>query len=98
MYDIVKNSPIAKFYYKGNHSHPVRRTILIIESNKDFVTGYELREGSITRKLDVAPVKSYNRARIARWSQLGRNKHRVPGPNWSTLQRFNLLELVKTGI
>lgn len=98
MYEIVKNSPIAKFYYKGNHSHPVRRTVLVIESKKDFVTGYELREGSITRKLNDAPVKSYNRTRIAKWKQLGRNKHRVPGPDRTTFQRFNLLELVKSGI
>lgn len=48
-YDVVSNLPVARFWYKGNHSHPVRRTVLITQQDSESITGYELREGSKTR-------------------------------------------------
>ena len=98
MYEIVKHLPAAHFYYKGSHSHPVRRTVLVIESKRNYFRGYELREGVKTRKLYHAPVKTYRRDRIAKLSELGANKHRLPGPSVSTLRRMNLIELLKLGI
>lgn len=98
MYEVVNEKPVATFYYKGTHSHPVRRTILIIESNKKYIRGYELREGSIQRKLKSAPVKTYTMSKIAKWSQLGRRKHRKPGPNITSLKRMELLDLLKIGV
>ena len=64
--DLVRNLPVAKFYYKGqSHSHPVRRTVLVCDSTRTHITGYEIREGNITRTVDDAPVKTYLRTRIA---------------------------------
>ena len=97
-YDVVRERPIARFYYKGTHSHPVRRTIIIIENKSKFLKGYELREGSIVRNLSKAPVKTYTKSKIAKHSQLGKAKHRKPGPEITTLERFNLLDLLKNGI
>jgi hypothetical protein len=97
-YDIVGILPAARFYYKGTHSHPVRRTVLIIESHPTYLRGYELREGSVVREMSKSPVKSYSRSKIARESDLGARKHRKPGPDITTLKRMTLLDLLKTGI
>lgn len=51
IYEPVTKLPVAKFYYQGNHSHPVRRTVLIVEETKDQFKGYEIREGRTTRAL-----------------------------------------------
>jgi hypothetical protein len=93
-YDVVKKFPVAKFYYKGHHSHPVRRTVLIIRTTTNYICGYELREGSVVRKFKNAPIKSYRRGRIATLSQL-RNK--VPNSANSTLKRGKLIELIQNG-
>jgi hypothetical protein len=37
-YKPVARLPVAKFYYQGNHTHPVRRTVLIIEDTKESIT------------------------------------------------------------
>jgi len=97
-YEVVRNLPVARFYYQGTHSHPVRRTVLIIEMHNSYFRGYELREGSKVRNLSEAPVKSYKKERIAKESDLGARKHRQPGPNVTTLKRMNLLDLLKSGI
>ncbi len=93
----IKNEPVARFYYKGTHSHPVRRTVLITESRPSYIRGYELREGSQTRSLKKAPVKTFSRNRIATFKQLGAANHRIPGDNSTTLRRTRLLDLVRTG-
>jgi hypothetical protein len=64
-YELVRNLPFAKFYYAGSHSHPVRREILVFETSRNYITGYELREGNITRDVDNAPIKTYTRTKIA---------------------------------
>lgn len=97
-HDVVRERPIARFYYKGTHSHPVRRTVLIIENKPRFMRGYELREGSTVRSLTEAPIKTYTKSRIAKQSDLGARKHREPGPPVTTLQRMKLIDLLKTGV
>lgn len=96
-YKPVKNLPVAKFYYKGNHSHPIRRTVVITESRARYFRGYEVREGSVVRDLKDAPIKSYNKKKIATQKELGRCKHRNPGPEVTTLTRACLFELLTAG-
>ena len=96
-YNIIETHPVARFYYQGSHSHPIRRTILIIESDKNTIRGYEVREGKIARKLKDAPVKSYNRCKIAKYNQLGARKHRQAGPPVSTLKRSKLFDFIFSG-
>lgn len=98
MFEVVRQMPVARFYYKGTHSHPVRRTVVIIENTKNYLRGYELREGASCRWLRNAPIKSYRKSRIAKWSDLGLNKHRMPGPPITSLSRMKLLDLLKVGI
>lgn len=97
MYNIVRNSPVAKFYYKGSHSHPIRRTILVISTTSKHIIGYEIREGSTTRLLKDAPVKTYLKSNIATLDKLGACKHRRPGPNITSLKRSKLLEVIAEG-
>ncbi len=96
-YEVVTRQPVARFYYKGHHSHPIRRTVLIIQSTPQYIRGYELREGSVTRALRNAPVKTYRRSRIATLENLGPAKHREKGPPITTLKRRPLLDLVLEG-
>lgn len=96
-YRPIKNKPVAKFYYKGTHSHPVRRTIIITENKDKVITGYELREGSLVRSVKEAPIKSYKKSKITKYSQLGRANHKTPGKAKSTLKRLHLLELIEHG-
>ena len=96
-YKLVKTKPVARLYYQGNHSHPVRRTVLIIEDCDDMLVGYELREGSTIRSLDAAPIKSYRKDKIARYGdysrlQSGRNSGKKP--SMSTLERSSLLTIL----
>jgi hypothetical protein len=100
-YPVVRSQPVAKFYYQGSHSHPVRRTVLVVENNKNLLTGYELREGSVTRNFDQAPIKSYRHSKIARIEQCGRRlRKRTPKDNHqnTTYVRRSLLDLVKEGV
>lgn len=98
-YDPVKKLPICKFYYKGKHSHYVRRTILRIPNeNPNVIVGYELREGSETRKLSKAPIKSYRKDKIAQWDQIGAANHKKPGPKESTLEKLSLVEYLKSEV
>lgn len=97
-YKVVSKKPVAKFYYKGHHSHYVRRTILVIKSDKYSITGYELRCGNNTYSLKKATIKTYLKSKIAKCSQIGPANHKEPGPDVSTLSRSNLLEILETGM
>jgi len=97
LYEIAHKYPVARFYYQGSHSHPVRRTILVIESTPKLLVGYELREGSTVREFRNAPIKSFRKDRIATEDQLGPCKHREPGSPVTTLQRESLRNLVLVG-
>lgn len=97
-YELLKKNPVAKFYYKGNHTHPVRRTVLLIESNRKWIRGYELREGMEQRNIKNAPIKTYRRNRIAKYTQLdNRSPKRMCG-NKSTLVRTNYVDLILYGV
>jgi hypothetical protein len=101
-YKITRSLPVAKFYYAGSHSHPVRRTILVIENQKNYIRGYELREGSVVRSATTkAPVKTYRKSRIANIGQCGRRlRNRVPKALHArtTYERVRLLDLVRSGV
>ncbi len=97
---LVRSRPVARFYYKGSHSHPVKRTVLIIESNEDYIKGYEVREGKTTRKVANAPIKSYKKNRIARFKNLRREKRLCINRKdikISTLRRTVLSDFLFTG-
>lgn len=97
-YPIVDHLPCARFWYKGTHTHPVRRTVLIVEQTRDTISGYELREGRVIRTAGKAPIKTYSRSRIAKGNSLRiDNPIRKLHPNKSTLIRKPLLDLIETG-
>ena len=97
-YKLVRNFPVAKFFYKGTHTHPVRRTILVVEQTREYLRGYELREGRIVRSAGKAPIKTYSRDRIARGNSLRVDSPiRKSHPNKTTLVRKPLLDLIETG-
>ena len=99
-YRLVRNLPVARFYYTGSHSHPVRRTVLVVTATSRTITGYELREGSEVRNYTKAPIKSFRRAKIAKVNQCGRRlRRRVESRqlNKTTLQRVSLVDIVKRG-
>ena len=55
-YNLIKTQPVAKFFYKGqSHTHPVRRTVAMIENTPNYIRGFELREGAEVR-IQVAGV------------------------------------------
>lgn len=101
-YKLVNAHPVARFYYKGNHSHPVQRTVLITESDDKLIIGYEVRVGKTVRQPADAPIKSYLRKKIARARQLRISKKRdyliiSQGPEMSTLKRTRLYDFLFTG-
>lgn len=99
-YNFIKNNPVARFYYKGDHTHPVRRTVLIIEIKKDKITGYELREGAIARDFKDAPIKSYSRSKIARVGDLDQRRalrNKAKSLKTSTFVRSDLNNLIIFG-
>jgi len=63
-YSVVRNRPVAMFRYKGTHSKPVRRTVVLTEITPKCLTGYEIREGNITRSIDDEVIKSFNRDEV----------------------------------
>lgn len=101
-YEIVRNQPVARFYYQGNHSHPIRRTVLIIESDRKYIKGYELRCGRKTRSRDEAPVRTYLKSEIARYGDYSRlrnaKKNAGRAATDSTLTRSSLKELATVGV
>ena len=99
-YQPLRNQPVLRCYYQGDHSHPVRRTLVIIEITSDHVTGYELRAGSETRPLHKAPIRTYRRDRIAKIEQCGRRlRKRTPKKHHSnsTFTRAGWMDLALNG-
>lgn len=102
-YNFIKKHPVARFFYKGDHSHPVKRTVVLIDVNDDLITGYELREGNEVREFKKAPIKSYRKDRIAKVYQIDKRRvlrktadeHRIAR---STMVRQSLRELVRFGV
>jgi len=98
-YPLIRHRPVARFYYQGNHTHPVRRTVLLIESRPKYIRGYELREGGVVRNYSEAPIKTYTRSKIAPSTPYQRRKkaaaRKLTGP--LTLQRTGVVDLVLEG-
>jgi len=61
VYPVIRNKPVAKFRYKGSHTKPVRRTVLLTEIKQATLTGYELRAGNDTRDPEDEVIRSYSR-------------------------------------
>lgn len=103
-YALTRNQPVARFFYQGQrHTHPVRRTVLVIESTPTLITGYEMREGATTRSFGQAPVKSYRKDRIANINEIdSRRTLRKETPRSkqkdTTLTRSDLMSFVTDGI
>lgn len=89
---LVSKKPVAKFFYRGTHTHPVRRTVLIVEDSKDTFTGYELREGKQVRTGAKAPIKSYSKNDIAKGGDYCRL------PKNAGLSRLELIDLIAEGV
>jgi len=97
-HELVKTRPAAKFFYKGTHSHPVKRTVLITEQEKEYFKGYEVREGGTVRDIEEAPIKSFRIDKIAMTNELRSDnplRTKVANP---TLERMSLSQLEKNGI
>lgn len=103
-YPVVRNMPVARFFYQGRrHTHPVRRTVLLIESTQSYIRGYEMREGTRTRSYKTAPIRTYRRDKIANIDQIDlRRTLRAKTPlnelGKTTLRRTCLVNLVKDGV
>jgi hypothetical protein len=103
IYDLVAKKPVARFYYQGKHSHPVRRTILMIEETADHICGYEVREGDTVRTGPEAMnhIKTYRKDRIAKWGDYSRlrmsNKTFLKDPKKSTLERESITSMFEEG-
>ena len=103
VYDLISHKPVAKFYYQGHHSHPVRRTVLVIDEKEDMIVGYEVREGDTVRPINEAlrSVKSFRKDRIAKWGDYSRlrmsAKTFLKDPEASTLERFPIVSMFSEG-
>jgi hypothetical protein len=98
LYGIVKTNPVARFFYRGqSHSHPVRRTVMIISTDKEHITGYEIREGETVRVVNEAPVKTFRKDRIPNWGDYWRLRRYGKPAEVSTLKRCSLRNLEKRG-
>jgi hypothetical protein len=100
-YEPVAVTPVARFYYQGSHSHPVRRTVLVVDETPTVITGYEMRSGRNIRSFGEAKIRSYRKDLIAKYgdySRLRRNRTNYSRlDSESTLTRTEMFDLVKNG-
>jgi hypothetical protein len=49
-YELVKTQPVAEFWYKGSHTHPMQKVGLVIKERTDAtrITMYVLKDGKQT--------------------------------------------------
>ena len=103
VYNLVSKKPVARFYYQGAHSHPVRRTVLVIEETDTLITGYEFRAGNTVRTREEAleSIKTYRKDRIPKWGDYSRLrmswKTFMKDPKKSTLERFGIVTMFSEG-
>jgi len=98
MMNILKSLPVAKFFYQGNHTHPVRRTVLLVENTPKYLLGYEIRAGNEIFDLQTASLKRYNKSGIAKIGDYSRlrnrkNSRNLPA-NQTTLVRMELRDVI----
>jgi len=87
-YRLIRNLPVWKFFYKGNHSKPVRTTLAVISVKNDIVTGYVLRRGNeVCIRLQDAKIASFKKSEIAP----------VKGGKKTTLKKQTLTDLIVSG-
>lgn len=96
-YNIIGRLSLAKFWYQGqSHTHPVRREVILTGNSRTHLVGYEVRVGRDTTPVDVAPIKSYRKDKIARYGQFCRiresKKNQDKDMTASTLVRRPLIE------
>lgn len=95
---VLRKKPIAKFFYQGNHSHPIRRTVILDKNTTDYIAGYEIRSGNDVFTLQEAPYKQYSKAKIARAGDYCRirrtKKYQNVSADTTTLERLELLEVI----
>lgn len=102
-HDLVPRNTVARFYYQGTHSHPIRRTVLVIEETKDHITGYEIREGSVVRSISETreTIRKYRKDKIAKWGDYSRlrmsAKNYLNDPNETTLVRESVQTMFTKG-
>jgi hypothetical protein len=105
VYDLVCKKPVARFYYQGSHSHPIRRTVLVIEETDTYLTGYEVRCGntvrSVTQLMEEQAVRTYRKDKIAKWGDYSRLRQTsrtfLKDPDKTTLERFPILTMFTDG-
>lgn len=86
-YCLIRNLPVWKFFYKGNHTKPVRTTLAVVSVKGDIVTGYVLRRGNVVcNRLQDAKVASFKKSEIA-----------ATKGSRTTLKKHNLIDLIVTG-
>lgn len=103
IYNLVSHNSVARFYYRGSHSHPIRRTVLVIEETDTHITGYEIREGAIVRNINEARacIRKYKKDRIAKWGDYSRlrmsAKNFMNDPEETTLVRESIKTMFTKG-
>ena len=103
VYDLVQNKPVARFFYRGNHTHPIRRTVLVIEEDDTKLVGYEFRCGNEVRSRDEALscIRTYRKDRIAKWGDYKRlrmtSKTFLKDPEKTTLERQSIVTMFSEG-
>tara|TARA_Y100000034_G_scaffold114563_1_gene150827 strand:- start:282 stop:629 length:348 start_codon:yes stop_codon:yes gene_type:complete len=103
VYDLVEKKPVARFYYQGGHSHPIRRTVLIIEETDTTITGYEFRCGNDVRTREEAlqSIKTFRKDRIPKWGDYSRlrmtSRTFLKDPEKSTLERCWIVTMFSEG-
>lgn len=94
-YGLVRNLPIWKFFYKGNHRRPIRTTLAVVENKGNVVTGYVLRRGNeVVTRLQDAPIHSFKKSQIA---VMGQTRSKKGSKSKTTLTKHSLLEFMTKG-
>jgi hypothetical protein len=97
---LVRNLPVWKFFYKGNHSKPIRTTLAVVEVTPTVVTGYVLRRGNeVCSRIQDAKIHSFKKSNIARIGQVCRSKatKNSCNANKTTLTKHSIVDLIVTG-
>ena len=102
---IADKMPVAKFWYKGSHTHPVLKVGLVIadRTNDDIITMYMFKDGQKTFPIGKNPIRSFRRDKISKHYSLRQEVRQRLGvtpatAHKSTLIRKELCEVVHAGV